>query len=236
MREDQITNKFIHSLDGSISERAVDSRYSVYGDKFFDGSTNSPETITGSDFIIATGVVSTEGYWGSGIIAQAKSAPKHDTPPVEELQKDCEKMLSYTPSSFAVMYHESGFRFYPARALMPLNPARFSGRGADRLHTQINWRDASAVLYSLPTGFVGDNWVFENLESILRPLENPISHRGVAMDGGSQREDLDESGIPAALLLLFVDPEYEAQYIDERLPYDDLPFSPDGPFSGISEL
>lgn len=236
MGEDRISWTLTEYLDGKLSEKSIDSEMEVYTHKFKDDSTNSPETVTGADLAVSIGILTAEEKWGSGIIAQAKSRPKHTTPPVEDFQNCCEKMLSYSPSSYCLMYRESGINLYPARAVSELDSSRFSHRNADELYERLPTMRWSSVLHLLATGFIGDGWIYDNFESIVNPIKNPISHRGVAMDGGNQFDDIENPNM-SALLILFVDKEYEAEHIeDENFPFDGTPFSSDGPFSELSKV
>jgi len=229
MREDPITSKFVHSYDEKVKNIASESRYDIYSDKFFDSNRNSPETITGGDLIISSYIQTKDGTWGSGLIAQAKSQEQYTTPPISSLKDDCQKMLCHTPSSFVVIYYPDRFRFHPASSILNLDESRYSGHGASNLFFKPNQRETENFLKPFFSGFSGDPWIAKNIESLLDPVNKPISHRGMASDGGEVSNE-DGDGTPAALIFVFSDTE------EEGVQYDRLPFSEDGPVGELRHL
>ena len=231
--EDEVSYAITERLDAKLN-LVEGNKFEIHTKKVDDNRSSSPETVTGADMAIAIGILTNEETWGTGIIAQAKSRPQDRTPSVEDLKEDCEKMLSFSSTPYCLMYSEDDIYCYPAHAVQRLNTNRFSGRGADELHERLPHMTLSQMCFSLTLGFTGDDSVYQKFSSIINPIENPISSRGIATDGG--QENVTDTPNVSALLILAIENEYRNEHEDSDDDLlEDTPFESDGPFSDIVE-
>lgn len=185
--EERITQEFTQNLSRYFSREKGPNKYLVDADYF---STNHPraESATGADFYFIVVFASETGISNWGIVSQAKyfeNASKRSTRAQTKLADQCETMQSHTSASFATIYYDSTYRFFPAsqiasylHAVPDLTQSKMGNKFANRASKQF----FKEVFY----GMWGDPWVADNLSQLLTADdESDIPDRGpVSTDGG----------------------------------------------------
>lgn len=216
--EERITQEFTQNLSRDFSQAQEINKYLVDADYF---STNHPraESATGADFYFIVVFASEIGITNWGIISQAKyfkNASKRSTRARAKLANQCETMQSHTPASFATIYYDNTYRFFPAsqiasniHAVPDLTQSKMGNEFANRASKQF----FKEVFY----GLWADPWVADNLNQLLTADdENDIPDRGtVSTDGG-------ENYGPSYGTIVVVKTDDVEYSVSEELGYQEL--------------
>jgi hypothetical protein len=216
--EERITQEFTQNLSREFSQKKGPSKYLVDADYF---STNHPraESATGADFYFVIVFASETGISNWGIISQAKyfeNASNRSTRAQTKLANQCETMQSHTSASFATIYYDSTYRFFPAsqivsdiNAVPDLTQSKMGNEFANRASKQF----FKEVFY----GMWLDPWVADNLNQLLTADdESDIPNRGaVSTDGG-------ENGGPSFGTVIIAKGDDVGYSVSQELEYQEL--------------
>lgn len=99
-----------------------------------DRGRGSQESRYGADFMGVLDIALPEFSVTKGFLAQAKLVRDGDTGSLNELKRQCEKMLELSPASFVFLYGDEGVRVVPALSVLgaQLGPTELYSRSAQR--------------------------------------------------------------------------------------------------------
>jgi len=217
--EEDISARFTQEFESQV--RRIDS---------FVSPTLIPRTITlprrypyseskfGADFAVAFKLDLESYSYGVGILVQAKQkeSTSYDKKDPSGLREDGEKMLNCSPDSFICIFSSTTFRHYPASSISGLNQNRFVHGQDDYTMNQACPSYKVGDFYEMFfEGYIGDKWVYKNLDYLSRPDQYTATARQAIPDGGQSEEE--GRGITTFLVVATDSP-------DDFDPYDDLPY------------
>lgn len=227
--EEAVSDQFIATLRSEINraEKHAPASIGIRTETLSAHSLPYAEKTIGADFFIAYGFFTENYQYGTGVLFQAKmydklinstsSDQKSNTQYLTGLREDCEKMLRFSPSSFGVVYSENSFRHYPAEAIAALEQSEFEHRENYTITSALHSHRVRKFYEMLFRGFIGDEWVFRNVNFILNPEEygmTPTRHRPrlIVLPDGAGENEYDDREI-AGLRIIVEDKESdESEY------------------------
>jgi hypothetical protein len=161
--EGHITSRYSGAIAHEV--RNVDLPVHEVGAQEVSWRGTPVEKHLGADFAIGYKYSSDDFVYKGGILVQSKVREKgYD---IDEIKEDASKMRTYTPASYICVYSGSsqGFRYYPARAIDSLRDTSHIKEDKD-LRTNFHHRSGKSICRQLFLSFIGDEWVFRNLDYI----------------------------------------------------------------------
>jgi len=212
--EDIVTARFLQSFSEAVETYGRKNPYNVdiQTHKLPDAGENSAESKFGADFLICFDVQLADFEMSNGILVQAKRGDVDEFPPMKTIRDQSEKMLQWSPDSFINVLNNRSYRMYPAIQMARSDGNKPTYRGEDLEFDEAFDYRTTLKLYSLLfKGYVGDNWVYQNVDFLTDPKNHGPNSRPLAPDGGQ----IENGGGMKALIISISDPN---EYVE--LPFD----------------
>jgi len=201
--EGTLSVRFLDDFSDEIESYSATCPYKLDIDtyKLNGRGPETPESRFGPDFVIGFSFKLPNFHFSKGIMIQAKKGQVTD---FDRLRRQCNDMLEWTPDSFLYQFSkEKGGRSY--RMFPSLQIAQTSGDGPTYSGQELEFDHAYESRSTLKfyrlffEGYVGDHWIFKNLQFFPNPDKHTLTDRPVAPDGGVPQE---EQGIGGANTLV----------------------------------
>ena len=216
--EDDMTSRFLARFATSIEQTDAYVTPALQSVTIPWRGEKSAESRFGADYAIAYSLRTSSFSYGAGILVQAKRRDRRDFPPINGLRKDSKNMLDYSPASYISVYSDSTFRFYPASGICGLKQNRLVHENNDYTLNQAVPSELTHNFYELLfQGFIGDKWVYENLDFLSNPGDYAETGRQALTDGGEVENQ--DGGIDTLLIVASDTSQGISPY--DNLPYDE---------------
>lgn len=195
--EDIVTARFLQSFSESVErcERRNPFNVEVEIHKLPDSGADSAESLFGADFLICFHVQLSHFEMSNGILVQAKRGDVDRFPSMDTIREQCNAMLRWSPDSFLNVMDTRSYRMYPAIQTVKANGSRPTYRGAElEFEDAFDYR-TTLKLYQLFRGYIGDNWIYRNIDFLTNPNNNQPNDRPLAPDGGAPPQNGGMKGL-----------------------------------------
>jgi len=212
--EDIVTARFLQSFSDAVENYGRKNPYNVEisTHKLPDSGKESAESRFGADYLIGFDMQLSNFELSNAIMVQAKRSDVDRFPSMTEIREQCERMLRWSPDSFLNILSNRSYRMYPA-----IQPAKSDGDTPTYNGEELDFDEAfdyrtTLKLYRLFfKGYVGDNWIYNNIDFLTNPKNNQPNNRPYFPDGGQ----VDDEGGMKALVITVTEPG-----VNPELPFD----------------
>lgn len=212
--ENIVTARFLQSFSDSIKNYGRKNPYNVDIEthKLPDSGENSAESQFGADYIICFGMQLPDFEFANGLMVQAKRGDVDRFPSMNTIREQCSRMLSWSPDSYLKVMRNRSYRMYPAIQSVNSEGTSPTYNGQDlEFDDAFDYRTSLKLYRLFFKGYVGDNWVYNNVSYLTDPKNNQPISRPLAPDGG----EVDYEGGVKALIVSVTQPGVNAE-----LPFD----------------
>jgi hypothetical protein len=212
--EEDITDEFVDNLVDELNGASM--KHLIAADDF---SKNNPtaESAVGADFIFVVVYATEAAITDWGFLSQAKyyANAANQSSATSRLVNQCNTMQSHTPSSFANIYYEDTYRFFPASQLVA-DGLTNNGLSLMEMSTKFSNRATRTFFKEVFYGLWGDQWVAQYFNELLEAdTSDDVPDRGVMTDGG------ENDSIVRGVITIIKERNVEYRVTDE-LGYENL--------------
>jgi hypothetical protein len=217
--EDILSARFLDRFEKEIDDYSstITHKLDIETYKLNDKGPDAPETRFGPDFVVGYNFKVSNFDFKSGVLVQAKKGKISD---LNRLSGQCREMIKYSPDSFIYKFSKEtsgrSFRMFPALQVAQTNGPHpvYSGEELD-FDEAYGGRTTLKFYRLFFSGYVGDNWVYQNMKFLADPNNHSKIDRPVATDGGEYSQD-DEVGGAKVLIVSVREPDNPVE-----LPFDE---------------
>lgn len=181
--EEDITDEFVDNLVDGLNSTSMN--HLIAADDFSKINPRA-ESAAGADFIFVVVYATESSITDWGFLSQAKyhANAVNQSNAASRLVGQCATMQDHTPSSFANIYYEGTYRFFPASQIAAdgLTNNELSLRG---MSTKFSNRATRRFFKEVFYGLWGDRWVSQCYDELLEAdSSDDIPNREAMTDGG----------------------------------------------------
>jgi hypothetical protein len=181
--EEDVTDEFLNNLVSELNSASL--QHLISTDEFSKRGPTA-ESAVGADFLFVVVYATEAAITQWGFVSQAKyyDNAKDQSDAADRLANQCATMRGHTPASFANIFYDDTYRFFPASQIAA-DRLVSTDLALSQMSTQFSNRATQKFFKEVFYGLWGDHWVAENADRILRAdSEAEVPNRGLATDGG----------------------------------------------------
>lgn len=185
--EEDITKEFIRALVNELNNTSM--RHLIVADEFSKLYPRA-ESVIGVDFLFVVVYATETAITNWGFLSQAKyyANAANQSNATTKLVDQCDTMKGHTPSSFANIYYEDTYRFFPASQIAADGLAN-TGLSLREMSKRFSNRATRNFFKEVFYGLWGDRWVAQHADQLLGAnTADDVPKRGVVTDGGENAD------------------------------------------------
>ena len=192
--ENAVTDEFLGVFGYQVLNKNWPSDVSVNAKRVRDRGPNAVETRTGADFAIRYEFSCPDYVFRSGILSQAKYYDTYDDE-LDDLRKDCGKMIAHTSAAYLTTYSSDSFCYFPANAIYGLQEDAYDEVKNAEIYNKFHFRQTKAFYNRFFRGMIGDPSVYKNWNYYMDKRDER-TRRPALPDGGDDEIPPDNQRPP----------------------------------------
>jgi len=212
--EEDITEEFTRNLVDELNDASM--KHLIAAEEFSKINPKA-ESAVGADFLFVVVYATKSAITDWGFLTQAKyySNATNRSGAGSKLVDQCSTMQSHTPGSFANIYYDDTYRFFPASQIASDGLSQ-TGLSLMEMSKKFSNRATQNFFKEVFYGLWGDRWVAQYAHQLLGAnSSDSVPDRGIATDGG------ENTDIKRGIVSIIKEDGVEYS-VTERLEYGDM--------------